>query len=140
MITKSVPYTDFNGKKRIEDFNFHLNKAELLELDARYEGGWTAHLQRVVNTNNNSEIFNTMKDFLLTAFGVKSEDGRRFMKSDEIRRSFEESPAYEIILMELCLGADAAKNSAEFINGVIPADLQPAAPAATAIPAVTAAT
>lgn len=123
MITKTIPYTDFNGKKRIEDFNFHLSKPELLELDASYEGGWQAHLRRIVNTNNNAEIYSTMKDFILRSFGVKSEDGRRFMKGDEIRRSFEESPAFEILLMELCLGPDPAKAAADFINGVVPADM-----------------
>lgn len=131
MITKTIPYTDFNGKERIEDFNFHLNKAELLELDASYEGGWHAHLQRIVNANNNAEIYQTMKDFILRSFGIKTEDGRRFMKSDEIRRSFEESPAYEILLLELSLGPDAAKAAADFINGVVPRDMTQAnAPAA----------
>lgn len=136
MITKTIPYEDFNGKKRIEDFNFHLNKAELLELDAKYEGGWSAHLRRIVNTNNNAEIYSTMKDFILRSYGVKSEDGRRFMKGEEIRRSFEESPAFEILLMELALGSDAGKASADFINGVVPKDMsQGNAPAA--IPAAT---
>lgn len=137
MITKTIPYEDFNGKQRIEDFNFHLNKAELLELEASYEGGWSAHIQRVVNSNNNREIFNTMKDLLLRAYGVKSEDGRRFMKSEEIRRSFEESPAYEIILVELTLDKNAAKNAADFINGIVPKDMPKADAAPAAIPAAT---
>ena len=127
MITKTIPYTDYNGKARIEDFNFHLNKMELLELDAKYEGGWSAHVQRIVNTNNNAEIFATMKDFILRAFGVKSEDGRRFMKVDDngnpLSRIFEESPAYEILLMELTLGDNAAAIAADFINHVVPADM-----------------
>ena len=136
MIVKTIPYVDFNGKTRTEDFNFHLNKAELLELEASYEGGWMAHLKRIVNTNNNAEIYSTMKDFIMRSYGVKSEDGRRFMKSDEIRRSFEESPAYEILLMEITLGPDAAKAASDFINGVVPRDMsQPNAPAA--IPAAT---
>lgn len=137
MITKTITYEDFNGKQRIEDFNFHLNKAELLELEASYEGGWSAHIQRVVNSNNNREIFNTMKDLLLRAYGVKSEDGRRFMKSEEIRRSFEESPAYEIILVELTLDKNAAKNAADFINGIVPKDMPKADAAPAAIPAAT---
>lgn len=131
MITKNIPYTDFNGKERIEDFNFHLNKPELLELEASYEGGWLAHLKRIVNANNNAEIYHTMKDFILRSFGIKSEDGRRFMKSPEIRKSFEESPAFEILLMELTLGPDATKNATDFINGVMPKDMsEPNAPAA----------
>lgn len=135
MITKTITYTDLNGKTRTEDFNFHLNKPELLELEASYEEGWNAHLQRVVNTNNNAEIFRTMKDFILRAFGIKSEDGRRFRKVDDNGRplsiAFEESPAYEILLMELTLGPDAAKDAADFINGVIPKDMSaPGTPAA----------
>lgn len=137
MITKTISYEDYNGKPRIEDFHFHLNKAELLELEASYEGGWSAHIQRVVNSNNNREIFNTMKDLLMRAYGVKSEDGRRFMKSEEIRRSFEESPAYEKILVELTLDKDAGKNSADFINGIIPKDMPKPDVEPAAIPAAT---
>lgn len=128
MITKTIPYTDFNGKKRTEDFHFHLSRPELLELDARYEGGWNAHLRRVVNANNNAAIFHTMEEFILKAFGVKTEDGRRIRKVDDNGRplsiAFKESPAYDVLLMEMCLGPDAAKNSADFINGVIPADMR----------------
>lgn len=138
MITKTIPYTDYNGKERIEDFNFHLNKPELLELEAAYEEGWSAHLRRIVNTNNNAEIYSTMKDFILRSFGIKTEDGRRFMKSPDIRRSFEESPAFEILLMELTIGPDAGKVAADFINGVVPKDMANAA--APEIPAATATT
>lgn len=140
MITKTIPYVDFNGKARTEEFNFHLSKPELLELDASYEGGWVAHVQRIINTNSNAEIFHTMKDFILRAYGVKTEDGRRFKKIDDngtpLSRSFEESPAYEILLMELTLGENAGAAAAEFINGVVPKDMSnPNAPAA--IPAAT---
>jgi hypothetical protein len=134
MITKTIPYTDYNGKDRIEDFNFHLNKPELLELEAAYEGGWSAHLQRIVNANNNAEIYHTMKDFILRSFGIKSEDGRRFMKTPDIRRSFEESPAFEILLMELTIGPNATKAATDFINGVVPRDMSQAT-ATAAIPA-----
>ena len=127
MITKTIAYVDFNGKNRIEDFYFHLSKPELLELDASYEGGWHAHLQRVLNANNNAEIFRVVKEFILKAFGIKTEDGRRIRKVDDNGRplyiTFEESPAYEVLLMELCLGPDATKNVTDFINGVVPADV-----------------
>lgn len=50
------------------------------------------------------------------AYGVKSEDGRRFMKSEEISRSFMESPAYEILFEELVTNDKAA---ADFVNAVM---------------------
>lgn len=49
-------------------------------------------------------------------YGVKSEDGRRFMKSEEISRSFMESPAYEILFEELVTNDKAA---ADFVNAVM---------------------
>ena len=47
---------------------------------------------------------------------VKSEDGRRFMKSEEISRSFMESPAYEVLFEELVTNDKAA---ADFVNAVM---------------------
>lgn len=52
----------------------------------------------------------------MKAYGVKSEDGRRFMKSEEISRSFMESPAYEILFEELVTNDKAA---ADFVNAVM---------------------
>lgn len=128
MITKTVTYVDYFGTKRTEDFYFHFNKAELLEMEMRHEGGFSARVNRIVNANSHSELVQIMKQFVLEAYGVKSEDGRRFMKSDEIRRSLVECPAYSIIFMELATDDKAA---AEFINGVTPDDMPKPMAAAT---------
>ena len=120
MITKTITYTDFNGVKRTEDFYFHFNQAELMEMEMSTEGGFSARVKRIVNANSHSELIQIMKKFVLDAYGVKSEDGRRFMKDDAIRRSFVECPAYSIIFMELATDADAA---AKFVTGVTPDDM-----------------
>ena len=117
MFFKTVKYTDFNGVKRTEDYYFHFSQAELMEMELAREGGFSARVQRIVDANSKSELIKIMKQFVLDAYGVKSEDGRRFMKNDEIRQSFLESPAYSIIFMELATDDVAA---AEFINGVTP--------------------
>ena len=133
MIKITKTYTDFNGKRRTEDFHFHFNQAELMEMEMSTEGGFSARVQRIINADSRPELLQIMKKFVLDAFGVKSEDGRRFMKSDEIRRSFVECPAYSMIFMELATDDKAA---AEFINKVVPADM-PKADAPAAIPAAT---
>ena len=133
MIKITKTYTDFNGKQRTEDFHFHFNQAELMEMEMSTEGGFSTRVQRIINANSHSELLQIMKKFVLDAFGVKSEDGRRFMKSDEIRRSFVECPAYSMIFMELATNTEAAT---EFINKVVPADM-PKADAPAAIPAAT---
>jgi hypothetical protein len=134
MIVYTETYTDFNGNPRTEEFRFHFSKAELMEMELAVEGGFSARVQRIIDANSRPELLKVMKTFILDAYGVKSEDGRRFKKSDEIRREFEECPVYSTIFMRLTTGPDAAKLAAEFINGVTPDDMpktMAAAPAAT---------
>lgn len=120
MLTITETYTDYLGNQRTEDFHFHYNKAELMGMELETEGGFSARVQRIVNANSYPELYKLMKQFILGSYGVKSEDGRRFMKSPEISRSFEENPAFEIIMMRMTTGPDAANESAKFINGITP--------------------
>lgn len=120
MITITETYTDWNGMQRTEEFRFHFSQAELMEMEMSTEGGFSARVNRIINANSQTELFQIMKTFVLDAFGVKSEDGRRFMKDAEIRRSFQECPAYSKIFMRLATNSDEA---AKFINGVTPEDM-----------------
>lgn len=120
MIVLTETYTDFNGTKRTEEFRFHFNQAELMEMELSTEGGFSARVQRIIDANSQSELIQIMKKFVVDAFGIKSEDGRRFMKDDNIRRAFVECPAYSKIFMRLATNSEAA---AEFINGVTPEDM-----------------
>lgn len=123
MIVYNETYTDYNGTQRTEEFRFHFNQAELLEMELSTEGGFSARVNRIINANSHPELLQVMKTFVLDAYGVKSEDGRRFMKSEQIRQEFMESPVYSRIFMRLTTGKDAAKLAAEFINGVTPDDM-----------------
>ena len=123
MITYTETYTDYLGNKRTEEYHFHYNKAELMEMEMEVEGGFSARVQRIINANSHSQLYKLIKQFILGSYGVKSEDGRRFMKSPEIRRSFEESPAYELLMMRLTTGPNAADEAAKFINGITPEDM-----------------
>ena len=120
MITYTETYTDYAGNKRSEEFHFHYNQAELMEMELETEGGFSARVNRIVNANSHPELYRLMKQFILGAYGVKSEDGRRFMKSAEISRSFEESPVYETLMMRVTTGPNAAEEAAKFINGITP--------------------
>lgn len=120
MIVYTETYTDYDGNTRTEDFRFHFNQAELMDMEMSTEGGFSARVNRIINANSQTELFQIMKTFVLDAYGVKSEDGRRFMKDDEIRRSFQECPAYSKIFMRLATNSDEAS---KFINGVTPDDM-----------------
>lgn len=120
MLKKTISYTDYNGVERTEDFYFNLTKAELMEWELGTEGGLSNVAQRIIDAKDQKAIINLFKELLIKAYGEKSADGRRFMKSDEISQAFTESPAYSILYMELATDDKAAAN---FINGIMPSDL-----------------
>ena len=120
MLKKTISYEDFNGETVSEDFFFHLSKAELVELEMRHEGGLSASLQRMVDAEDGKGIIAEFKNIILTAYGKRSDDGRRFVKNQQLREEFESTEAYSALFMELVTNTDAA---IEFINGVIPAGM-----------------
>ena len=122
MFKKTIKYTDFDGNERKEDFYFNLTKAELLEMQLSIEGGLQGHLERIIKTQSQPELVKMFKDIIMRAYGEKSLDGKKFMKSDEIRKNFECTEAYSELFMELATDSDAA---AEFINALLPNDLLP---------------
>lgn len=120
MIKKTVTFTDYNGFERTEDFYFNLTKAEVMTMQYSTAGGLDVMLKKLVATNDMPSIIKVFKELVLNAYGVKSPDGRKFIKNDEVRADFEQTEAYSIIFMEL---ATDEKLAAEFINGIVPKDL-----------------
>jgi hypothetical protein len=120
MLKKTIKYEDFNGNEISEDFYFNLTKAELLEMESKSQGGLKAKLERLINTRDISAIMEVFKEVIVKSYGVKSDDGKRFMKSKEITDAFVESNAYSELYIELATDEDAA---VAFITGIIPKDL-----------------
>ena len=117
MLQKSVTYTDYNGSERTEDFYFNLTKAEIMEMELTTVGGLSAMIEKIVAAKDGPTIIKTFKDLVLKAYGEKSADGRRFIKSPEIAEAFSQTEAYSQIFMELATDDEAA---AKFVNGIIP--------------------
>lgn len=120
MLKKTITYEDFNGDQVSEEFFFHLSKAELVELEMSHEGGLSESLKRIVDAEDNKRIIAEFKNIILSSYGKRSEDGRRFIKNQTLREEFESSEAYSTLFMELITDTNAA---VEFINGVIPAGM-----------------
>lgn len=121
MLKKTITYTDYNGLERTEDFYFNLSKAEIMEMEMSTTGGFAEMLQKIVAAQDAPAIIKVFKDITLKAYGEKSADGKRFIKSDELREAFSQTEAYSQLFMELATDADAASN---FIKAIIPADLE----------------
>ena len=120
MINKTITYTDYNGTERTETFSFNLTKAEIAEMELGVAGGLSSMFDKIIKANDTPSLIKVFKDIVLKAYGVKSPDGRRFIKSEELSSEFSQTEAYSIIFMELATDADAAS---KFINGIIPADI-----------------
>lgn len=120
MLKKTVTYEDYNGVTRTEDFYFNLSKAEIAEMELSTAGGFAEMIQKVIAAQDGPTIIKIFKDLVLKAYGEKSADGKRFVKSEEIATAFSQTEAYSQIFMELATNAEAAS---AFVNGIIPADL-----------------
>ncbi len=127
MLKKTFVYTDYNGVERTEDHYFNLNKAEVMEMEMSTKGGLAETIQRIIAAQDAPAIIKVFKDLIRKSYGVKSTDGKRFIKSDELWEEFEQTEAYSMLFMELATDADAAAN---FINNIVPADLNQPATAA----------
>lgn len=141
MLKKTITYVDFNGVPQTEDFYFNLTKAELAEMELASNGGLADSMQKVVDSKDGKTIIDEFKKLVFGAYGIKSDDGKRFIKSPEISKEFEQSAAYDVLFMELVTNADEA---ARFVTQLLPADVQknvnapqtqPVAPAQVPAPA-----
>mgnify|MGYP007115357391 CR=1 FL=1 len=127
MLKKTFTYTDFNGVERTEDHYFNLSKAELMEMELSTTGGLAEMINKIVAAQDAPAIVKMFKELVLKAYGQKSADGRRFIKSQELSDEFSQTEAYSQLFMELATDADAA---AKFVNGIVPAmDNKPSIPA-----------
>lgn len=122
MLKLNRTYTDFSGNQRTEDFFFNLTKAECLEMELSTEGGMEQMMRRIIAAQDMPTIAATFKKIILSAYGEKSPDGRRFIKSKELSDAFSQTNAYSDLYWELSTDADAA---AKFVNGIIPTETTP---------------
>ena len=121
MIKETRKYVDFDGVEREEDFYFNFTKAELLQMELSVKGGFHAYIEQIVKAKNETELIRLFKELLEKSYGVKSPDGRRFIKNAEVLEDFKQTEAYSDLFMELATDADKAS---KFVNGIFPAALQ----------------
>jgi hypothetical protein len=110
MLKKTVTYEDYNGVEHTEDFYFNLTKVECMELEYGFGADETlsGSIQTLINAGDMATVIKTIKKIVLTSYGIKSPDGKRFIKNDTIRTEFEENPAFEQIYWELVTNSEKA--------------------------------
>ena len=120
MLKKTISYEDYNGTPRKEDFYFNLSKAEIATIEANSPGGFEAMIECLIDEQDQAAIIKIIKDIILNSYGEKSVDGKRFVKTQELRDGFEQTAAFSELFIELCSDEDA---TSAFVNGIIPASL-----------------
>ena len=126
MLKKTIKYVDYDGNEREEDFYFNLTKAELMEMSLSTAGGLDKYIERITKTQDTAKLVELFKDIIIKSYGIKSDDGKRFIKNDSITEEFMQTEAYSDLFTTLASDDSAAS---EFINGIMPKDLVAAASA-----------
>lgn len=120
MLKRTIKYKDYDGNELEEDFYFNLNKSELVKLQTSVPGGLEQMLKTIINTKDGNAIMSMFAKVIHLAYGKKSPDGKRFVKSEEISEEFEQTLAYDQLFMELVTDADKA---AAFIKAILPSEV-----------------
>lgn len=120
MFKDTVTYVDFDGNERKEDLYFNLTKAEVIAMENSVLGGLSKRLEKIVNSLDNVQIMDSFIDLIKSSYGVKSEDGKRFIKSPKLTEEFMQTGAYDEFFMKLISDEEFA---GKFIQGIAPANL-----------------
>lgn len=118
MLVKTIKYTDYDGNERNEDFYFNLNESEVIKFLVT-PGDYTLDklLERLSKERNGRKIMEIFEELIHRSYGVKSMDGRKFVKNEQVWEDFYQTEAYNQLFNELVTDA---KKAAAFVNGIIP--------------------
>ena len=117
MLKKTITYTDYDGLERTEEFRFNLTKAELVDMELTTAGTFSETMKRIIAEKDIIRIAKLFKELLLKSYGVKSDDGKRFIKSQEQSEAFSQTEAYSDLYIELLSNPEEA---AKFFAEVAP--------------------
>lgn len=121
MLILPITYTDFNGEKRTEKFHFNLSRTELTDLELAYPGGLSSILKSIAAEEDPKKIYDLFKILVAKSYGLRSDDGRSFVKSDKISAEFAQTAAYDQLIMDFFQKDNYAVN---FVRGILPAGME----------------
>lgn len=113
-----MTYIDYDGNERTEDFHFNLSKKELMAMEIGE--GISDILRKIVEEKDNKRIVEMFEEILMKSYGVKSPDGKLFIKSEELSKAFSQTEAYSDLFIELATNTEA---SVAFINAIVPKNI-----------------
>lgn len=117
MLKQKVKYEDFDGNIQDETLYFNLSRMELIALQGRYgKEDMAKYIEKLIEDKNLEKMYELLNDIVLTAYGVRSEDGKRFIKNEQIREEFVQSLAYEALIEDF--HDETRKVLENFVTGI----------------------
>lgn len=114
-------YVDFDGNEREEDFMFLLMESDLIKMNMSVTGGLEKMIRQIISAQDMPKIYEIFEEIIKKSYGVKSPDGKRFVKTAELTEEYMQTQAYSDFVTELMTNPDV---SGEFISKIIPQKLQ----------------
>lgn len=129
MFKIQVNYENFDGEVVQEELYFHMSVRDWMKADKDKEsvGGYEKYLDSVLgklpedekelgDLRNAVEILGVFEDIVRRSYGVRSEDGRKFVKTEEVTEDFMDSFAYDAFLDDLLYKEGLAE---KFVNSLV---------------------
>lgn len=123
MLKKEIKYTNFDGMECVETAYFNLNKLEMAKLYQSEEFKKYGYLLEKGKKDEHAEldlssIIEIIELFIAKSYGKKSDDGKRFIKNEQLLTEFKETDAYIEFIEELLTNPESVN---EFITCIFPA-------------------
>lgn len=124
MLKKTITYHDLDGEETTEDFYFHMSKGEVLKQQIGEGGAMDVKIDRLMQERDYKEIVKIIDEFIDLSYGIRSENGKSFIKNAKNLESFKSSDAYSELIWELYNDDEAMR---EFLDKIFPTEMQDAA-------------
>lgn len=125
MIKEQITHNNFDGNVVTSVLHFNLNRVEvgeMLYLMPRFERFQQIfdEPERDLTREEITEMLELVKIIMRKAYGIRSDDGERFIKSDEIWERFTQTNAYDAFLFSLF---ESPTKADEWMKGLMPKQL-----------------
>jgi hypothetical protein len=121
MVEEKIKYTDYNGNELTETFYFNISKAEMMRMQMGHTGGYDEYLKRIISSKDSVATYKAFEDLIKLSYGVKSEDGKYFMKRPEDLERFMQSEAYSELIFSFFNDTNRVLN---FVKGIMPKEIR----------------
>lgn len=126
MLKQTVNYTDFDDQPATEVVYFNLSKSDLASNMTTIETfekvrKMLSGKKRDLEAAEIQMIIDMVKKIMELSYGVRSEDGKRFIKTTQQWIEFTQTAVYDSFLMSLF---ENPQSAVEFVSGIIPKGLR----------------